>query len=325
MSYLKFKGIDHIGDSLLNEQLRDNIVEYFKWGMLCIGGFTNVYRPTSGAYGGDFSRLKAVKTPNYTNGRVWEAIRQDWVWESGVDYDYQPIAVSGVYVNNVFRPSSGVGTYAHTIDYINGQVVFTNAIPTNSTVEVEYSFRSYYINHSSVPWFKQLFFNSYRPDNAQFSQFGSGVFETLAQNRVQLPAIIIEVVPEREMRPLQIMSGPNGGGQIVAQDVMFHIFSESPTDRDKAIDIITYQKDATLALFDKNAIINDNAYPLDYNGSLVSGAITYPEMVKFPSDGGQYFWTKMFISKMRTIPTQTTPPLYSGKVKGTFEIDLHDI
>lgn len=328
MSYLKLKGVSHIGESLLCEQLEANIVEYLKWGLLGIGGFSSISRPTSGAYGGDFSRLRPVSTPNFTNGRVWEAIRQDWVWESGVDYGYQPISVSGVYVNNTFYPSNTSGAYKHYVSYPDGQVVFDSPISTSSTVQVEYSYRNFYVSHASVPWFKQLFFNSHRPDNPHFLQNGSGIFELLAQNRVQLPAIIVEVVPDRNMRALQIVSSPSGGGQIVSQDVLFHIITEGEggaNSRNKAMDIITYQKDATLALFDKNAIIDDEAFPLDYRGALNTGALTYPELVKFPESGGQYFWSKMHISSMRTIPTLSVPPLYRGTVKGTFEIDLHNI
>ena len=326
MSYLKFKGISDIGESLLSEQLEANIVEYLKWGFLGIGGFTNIYRATSGIYGGRFDVLRAVKDPNYTDGRVWEAPRKDWVWESGVDYTHQPIAISGVYVNNTFYDSTTTGVYKHYINYPDGQVIFDNPIAGSSTVQVEYSYRNYFITHSSVPWFRQLFTATHRPDNSQFTQTGSGMYEILAQNRVQLPAIIVEIVPDRDSRPLQIISSPSGGGQIVSQDVLFHIISEgTPHARNKAVDVITYQKDATLALFDKNEIIDDNAFPLDYRGALNTGALTYPEWVKFPENGGQYFWSKMYISKMRTIPTPSNPPLYRATVKGTFEIDLHNI
>lgn len=320
MSYLRFKGIDNIGDALLCEQLEANIVEYFKWGMLNIGGFQNVERSTSGCYGGDYSILRPVNSPNYDDGQVWEAIRQDWVWESGIDYGYQPIAISGVYVNNVFYSADTTGVYSHTVSYPLGQIIFDSPVAVTKRVQVEHSYRNYYINHSSVPWFKQLFFNSHRPDNAQFTSFASGVFQTLAENRIQMPAIIVEVVPERNMEGLQI-----GGGQIVGQDVMFHIFAESPGERNKALDIITYQKDATLSSFDKNAIIADDKFPLNYDGSLREDAITYPEMVKFPDMGGEYFWTKIFVKKAKTIPVVSEPPLYRGCVKATFEIDLYEL
>lgn len=314
-SYLKFKGVQNIGDSLLSEQLEANIVEYFKWGMLNIGGFNNVVSPTSGVFGGDFSKLKFVDNPQYKKGTIWEGVRQDWVWESGVDYGYQPISISGVSVNGVFYPSNTSGAYAHNISYPNGQVVFNTAISTNSVVKVNYSYRNYYINHSSVPWFKELFSNSHRPDLLSIPSFASGVMSTLAENRIQMPAIIVDVTPDRIMKPYEV----GNSSQTVSQDVLFYIFAESPAERNKAVDIITYQKDNVLNLFDKNKLIENNKYPLDYSGFRVSGAITYPEMV---NPTGSYYGGKYFIKDCKVIPTASLPPLYKALVKMTVELDM---
>lgn len=320
MPRLRLQGISHIGEALLSEQVEANIVEFFKWGLLNVGGFTNVERPASGAYGGNFSRLRPANRNGYTNGQVWEGIRQDWVWESGVDYGYQPISISGVYVNNTFYPSDTTGTYAHNISYTNGQVIFDGAISQTSTVEVNYSYRNFYVNDASQPWFKEVFFNTHRPDQAHFLQITSGVFQASPEHRIQLPAIIVECAPQRDAVGLQI-----GGGQKVTQDVIFYVLAETPAERNKMIDIITYQKDSVIDTFDKNEIIDNNKFPLDYYGFLNDGALTYPDLVKQPEENGQYYWHKFFFQNYKFIPIPQLPPLYRAIVKGSFEIDMHEL
>ncbi len=115
-----------------------------------------------------------------------------------------------------------------------------------------------------------------------------------------------------------------GGGQWVRQDVLFHILAETTWDRDKLFDIITYQKDRTILAFDKNAMVTADKFPLDYQGSLVSGAMMYPDLIKLPSDGG-FFWKKMFVKDMQSQDSPSIPPLYRAAVRGTFEIDFPEI
>jgi hypothetical protein len=317
--YTSLKGITQIGNSTLCDQLKANLVEFFNWGMLGIGAFTNVTRSSEGAYGASPAQLRLVEDKNYTIGQVWESHRQDWVWQSGVDYAYQPIQISGVYVNNTFYSSSTTGTYEHTVNYPLGRVVFTNPIPTGSTVEVNYSYRDVSFYTSDAPWFKEVLFNSYRVDDPQFTQYGSGVWTTLAQNRIQLPAVVVETVPRRTLIPMQL-----GGGQWVKQDVLFHVLTETPWDRDKLLDILTYQKEKTILSFDKNAMADANRFPLDYQGSIASGAMCYPDLIKYPEDGG-FYWKKILFEDMQAQDAPSMPPLYRAVVRGSFRIDFPEI
>lgn len=319
-TYTQLKGVTHIGNSTLCEQLKANLVEFFNWSFLGIGAFTNVDRSSGAPYGSASpAQLRLVEDKNYNLGQVWEANRQDWVWQSGVEYAYQPIHVSGVYVNNVFHPAGSTGTYEHSINYPMGQVLFSSAISASSVVEVNYSYRNVSFYTSDAPWFREVMFNSYRVDDPQFQQYGSGAWSILSQNRIQLPAVIIETVPRRQLVPLEL-----GGGQWVRQDVLFHILAETTWDRDKLFDIITYQKDRTILAFDKNAMATADKFPLDYQGSLVSGAMMYPDLIKSSSDGG-FFWKKMFVKDMQSQDSPSIPPLYRAAVRGTFEIDFPEI
>jgi hypothetical protein len=279
-----------------------------------------VTRGSGSAYGSaPPAELRLVDDRNYTLGQVWEGNRQDWIWESGVEYSYQPIQISGVYVNNTFHEGSSTGTYEHIVDYPRGRVIFTNPLPTGSTVEVNRSERYYSFYSSDEPWFKEVFFNSYRVDDSHFKQVSSGVYSVLAQNRIQLPAVVVETVPRRKFIPKQL-----GGGQWVVTDVLFRILSENTWDRDRIFDVITFQKEKTILSFDKNAMVDANRFPLNYDGSLASGAMTYPNLI-LPSGDGGFYWKKILFEDVQAQDSQDTPPLFRATVRGTFRIDYPEI
>lgn len=312
--YLNLKGIRSLSDVGMQEQLRANLIAFFNWGLLNKGGFTSVTRTGSG----NRHLLRPVtEDPKFSNGKVWEAFRGDWVWETGVEYATQPIGVSGVYVNNVFYPIGTTGANAFHINYPLGRVVFDNAIPTNSTVSVEYSFRYYNFTTSDVPWFREFLFNSYRLDSPHFNQQGSGAWaNTVGATRVQMPAVVVEVSPRRTLVPLQL-----GGGHWVRQDVLFHIFAQEPWERDRLVDFITHQRDKTILSFNKNLMAANDAFPLDYRGSLRTNPKMYPDLVA-PTSAGGFFWKKIFFREMIGQDTISAPPLYRAVVRGTFEMDF---
>lgn len=314
-TYTKLKGITDITESTLCDQLEANLIEFFNWGLLGVGAFFNVTKDY------DESRLRVVEDPRvtYPKGKVWEPFRNDLIWESGVEYSFQPIGISGVYVNNVFYPSSSSGTYAHYIDYMRGRVVFNNAISPSSDVRLEYSYRYYHFTNADVSWFRQVMFESFRIDDNQFFQYGSGVWSVLGQNRVQLPAVVVETVPRRSFEGYQL-----GGGQKVKQDVLFHIFTENPWDRKTILDVITYQNEKTIKTFDKNLIARDDRFAFADNGSLASGALTYPQLVAPTGEGG-YLWKTITWSGVSTQETISMPPLYQAVVRATFEVILPEI
>lgn len=311
------KGVTNIGESLLSETLEANVVSFFDWALLGIGGFFDVTIPTSGAFGGYEHRLRQSEDPNYLAGEVWEGFRKNWVWESGVENTRQPIQVSGVYVNGNFHTPADTGGYSHHVNYPLGQVIFDSPLPTGSTVTCEYSYRLWNFYTQDVPWWQQIQFNSFRVDNFQFQQYGSGVYSIMAQNRVQLPAVVVEAVPETSRHGLEIGSLAT----VVRQDVLFHILTESPTDRKFMHDAITYQWQKRLVLFDKNALFSADAYPLTADGSVASGAKCYPALIADPAQGG-FAWTQARAMGMRSVDQGKVLPLFWATVRGTFEVDL---
>ena len=319
-SSTSLKGFDNIGQSLLNEQLEHNLIEFFDWSLLGKGGFFNVLIPTSGAFSGDQSRLRFVDTPNFTDGQVWEGFRKNWVWESGVEHPIQPIAISGVTVDSVFHPASTTGAFAHYVDYPNGRVVFDSPITTSSVVQAEYSYKWINFYSPDVPGFQELMFESFRIDSPDFLRQTQGAWAAvLGQNRIPLPAVFVEVVPTMTAKGLQL-----GGGQIVNQDVLFHIFAESSWIRNNLINVINFQQSKTIVLFDRNLLRSQDAYPLDFRGALRPNATTYPTWIQ-PTGLGGFFWHKAFFLNVRPQEQESPQRLYRGVVRATMEVVLPEV
>lgn len=291
-SHTQLKGVDSVFDSLLSDQLEANLVGFFQWAFLGAGGFFNVSIPQSGVYGGREHQLRPVSDPYYDDGQVWEAFRKDWVWETGIECEHQPIRVSGVFVNGAFVPASGL-----TIDYPHGRVIFDTPISPTSVVNCEYSYRLFQTYTADSEWWQKIQTGSFRVDDSHFLQRGSGEWDVLSQNRVQLPAVIIEAVPNVQSRTgLEI----GGSLQVVEQDVLFHVLAEDRFYYKWLHDAITSQNHKRLIGFDKNAALEANAFPLDSYGEPAEGGLMYPDLVK-PSGEGGFGWRQIRIEGVKSV------------------------
>jgi hypothetical protein len=309
MSYQSLKGFNNIFEQTLNNELQDNIVEFLDWGLLEKGNYFNVTLGETAPNGSDYSLLSLSNNSNYTSGQAWDSFRKNWVWQSGVGYSPEPLVgtndaipgISGVYVDDAFYPSDTTGSYAHKVDYFNGRIIFDSPIPTGSKVQAEYSYK--YINvvySNAIPWLREIQYNSNEPGNT--SNLPSEMI-------VQLPAIAVEIVPRRTMRGFQL-----GGGQFVYTDVLFHCLAEDEITRNKLVDIISLQNDKSIFTFDSNRIADSGAFPLDYNGVPVSGALRYPELVDYYR-GERLRFQNSIVQGMELINTN----FYAGIVRTTVE------
>lgn len=317
MSFKGLKGFSSVFDSTLTNDIQDGIIEYFDWALLEKGNYFNVSLGETAPNGEDYSRLKVSSNDNYVAGAAWDAFRGNWVWQSGVSYSPSPVVgtdntrpgISGVYVNDVFYPTSTTGTYAHYVDYYNGRVVFNTPIPTSSKVQVEYSYKWINMIYSSnVPWLKEVQNQSLEP-NSLFLQRESGPDNIVSESRVQLPAIAVEIVPLRSFKGYQL-----GGGQWVYTDVIFHCLAEDEHTRNKLVDIVSLQSDKSISLFDSNSLNSNGAFPIDYRGVPVSGALRYPDIVD-NYYGGLLRFTNTSVQNMNFFDSN----IYGGIVRVTTE------
>jgi hypothetical protein len=307
-----FLHVNNIGDTLLMSELETNIKTFFDWAFLGIGGWFDVNRPTSGIYGGEFHKLRAVEDPQYTDGQVWETVRKDWVWETGVEYSSEPIHISGVYLDDTLY-ATGDATYAHHYNYPLGRVVFDSAIPVTTDVQMNYSYRwlQTYVA-DEAPWWQELQYGSTRPDDLQFDISGSGEWGSNSPHRVQFPAIVLECVPRGTSRPFEI----GNNSLILEQDMLFHALGETRHDRNQIVDILRSQTDRTMWLFDSDKVARSGIYPLDYQGSYTSGKEMYPGFIGEDYRWKRCRWTNAVIAEVQSLQ----PTLHEGTVRVTFEV-----
>ncbi len=318
-THTKFKGVTEFGKVELTDSIHANLKTFYDWGFLEIGGFTNVNIPTSGVYGGTFHTLRPSKDPRFTEGRVWQSARKDWVWESGLEYSVQPIQISGVNVGSTFRPIGTPGSSGYVIDYSNGKVIFNSPLSTNSNVNLAYSYRRVQFVTADDKFFMQIQPDSVRVDDSNLT-VASGVWGLLPENRLQLPAVGIEVVPRRDFTGAQL-----GGGHYMEQWVNLYIISETPTDRNKIFDILSKQISKKIFFFNLNLLASSNRFPLTPSGDIATNAICYPDLVKAPELGG-FQWKGCYFkdAEVQNIGT-IKPGLYGSLIRVILELDMPEV
>jgi len=350
----KFSGIKHIGDHLFLSQIENNIKSFLDWGFLNIGGFINVARPDENIYGNPLGKLKPTEDPNFINGQVWQTMRKDWIWEYDIVYsrcidnplpsgtisiatpcpvsilplipcpeeniqNISPILIDGIYIDNIFYPLDTVGPLSYKVDYINSRIIFNSAISLSSVVEMEYSYRWLQIyNYDNAQWWRQL---QYQTDsNTQhFNQLSKGDFSILSNNRVQLPAIIIETVARGVSRPWQM----GDKSLIMKQEIVLHIVSETMADRNKILDILRLQQDKIIRMYDTNLIVKYGIQPFLIDGTLNSNRLKYDNLISC----GLYKWNSARLIDIFASEVESFSPFFSeSNVKLTIEIifDIRD-
>ena len=158
-------------------------------------------------------------------------------------------------------------------------------------------------------------FNSFRVDDKTYLQYGSGNWALPPHRRLQLPAIVVEIAGRRQFRGYEL-----GGGQKVFQDVFFHILTEDHWAKKQLIDIISYQNDKQIHLFNKNTL----NFPLNEDGTLKANAKTYPDWVS-PVSASGHFWKQAILEDMSLVNTSYQPSLHTATIRTTVEVILGEI
>lgn len=306
-----FKGVNNISEDLLLNILEANFKMYFDWAFLNIGAWFDVSINQNTIYGvNQHANLLPVEDPSYQNGRVWQGIRKDWVWETGVNYQStSPISnINSIKINN----STISKNNNFIVNYPLGRIILNTAVSKTSIVNAEYSYRFVQIHRSSENnWFNILQFSSFNTSNKDIKQTDTGEWSIGGNHRVQLPCIIIEPLSRSRSRPYEI-----GNALLwLEQDIAFYILAENKNDRNKLLDILRLQQDVTLQLFDTNQISQNEAFPLDYNGDIKNNSLMYPNLIT------NYPWRKCLIKNISLFEIDSPHPnLHQGMARATLEI-----
>jgi len=266
----RFDKVSNFSDHSLIAQLEENIKAYLDHSFLCIGGYTNAVTGTLYNNNATSAQISTSIEPSGYRTKYWETTYKDWVHETGITYNSgSPISVSGITVNNIFLPSpTGSGSYGYSLDYPNGKITFDNPIPTTSKVSMEYSYKKCQIYKSSTcDW---------------WGEFKNAIYSDLPNEySINLPAIVIEPDIRNNMKPYQLGSR----SFFYDQDMLIYIFANSAIERNNITDMIRSQKEITLNTYDINSVIADNAYPINFNGSVNNNGQSYLSLIQnYPGD-----------------------------------------
>lgn len=287
--YTKFKSVTDFNETLLTENIEDNLKHYLRWSLLNIGCWQDVNIPQSGIDGGDFSLLTPVIDNSYDDYRVYETPKLDIVYESGIDFNgLSPIEISGVWINDdLYGPDFDI-SHPYFIDYENGRIIFDDPLADTDVVKLNYSYRTISVQMvEESPMWKQIQYGSLRVEDPHVLDRDKGDWAAIPSiRRQQLPAIFIEAIPVGSNKPWEL----GAGGHLVYRDILLHVVAENRRLRNRIMDILASEEEHTLWIWDSNNIsIAD--WPLDYRGMKNSGGLMYPELIN------KYKWLRTFILK----------------------------
>ena len=308
---LNFKGTNEggFGGYELTDQLQYNLKWFLDWGLLNRGAYSIYEYDSESWYDEDESKLHVVPDERYEQGRVWEGVGREWVWESGVSLGsgaVDPFRVSGVYIDGDFYDKDSTGIYAHHIDYLNGRVVFDEPKSADDDIRAEYTRRSVHVGFADDVEFRTMMLNAVEEFLTDASTSGTPTRE----HQVWLPSIFIEVQTGKQ-RGSQL-----GGGQIKTRYVTFHIFADNPQDRNLLMDWLDYQTRSTFWMADLNNI----TFPFDEYGDIVDGTTNWPTMASANP------WKRLRVMEgTLTTLNSLNSQLFRARVTWEVEIDFNNI
>jgi hypothetical protein len=285
-----FMGVPNIGSVLILNELENNYKSFLDHGFLSLGGFTNVNIPTTNISNFDLHILKPTTDKNTASNTVWQAPRKDWIYETNTAYSgLSPINISGVYVNSNFYPGpTGNATLGYKINYPEGKIIFNSGLSPSSVVQLEYSFRSVQVyKMEEFPYWKEIQHRSLE-NKTGFAFTDKGTFSINPENRVQLPAVVIESIAASNNKPFRL----GDKSLIIEQDMLLHVLADNPKEKNNIVDILRLQEDRFIWLYNTNNVVKSGVYPLNYDGSKNTNSLSYFEIVNNPN----YQWIKCRIS-----------------------------
>lgn len=209
-----------------------------------------------------------------SNGQVWQSAFRQWVYESGVSLDgtnlqSAPIIASGVYIEGAFRPTTDP-TFGHTIDFINGRIIFNT--PKSSDLKVFGAFSAREVRVDFEHQFNQQFKQGFLESKYMTNPLTSMQLVYPSGSAQPFPAVFIEI-DGRELTPYEL-----GNRSAIIEDTMkLHIWCLDDMQRDNIVDILTGQWRKTLPMIDFNIA------PLPLSGvynTLSPEYVPYQEMLK---------------------------------------------
>lgn len=209
-----------------------------------------------------------------SDGQVWQSPFREFVYESGVPIDgtnltAPPVVMSGVVVEGAFRPTDDP-TYGHTIDFLNGRVIFDSPQPLDMTVQGIFSVRD--VRVAFEHQFNQQHRTGYLESKYTTNPLTSMQLVYPSGFAQPFPAVFIEV-DRRTFESYEL----GNRSQIIKDEIIFHIWALDDVQRDNIVDILTSQVRKVVPLIDFNVA------PLPLSGihnTLSPEYVPYQEMLR---------------------------------------------
>lgn len=308
---LNLNGINNRGYAgyELTDQILLNL-KFFLDNAFVAKGAYNIYTLGQDSfYANDESILRPTVDSRLPDRAVYDGVGREWVWESGISVPsgaIQPFRVSGIYVNDIFIPSSDTGPHRHHVDYRNGRIIFDESQDVNDVVSANYTSRGVYVGFADGAEFQMLMLDTVKEFLTDLIPSGTASKE----HQIWLPSVFIEL-ESGEGRGLAL-----GGGQIKTRLITFHIFAETANDRNLLMDWLDYNNRKVFYMADLNEI----TFPFDQYGDIVPGTTNWTDLMN------AYPWKKLRVieGKCKTINSLNTK-LYRGKVTWKIEIEFGSI
>lgn len=208
--------------------------------------------------------VETLAEGGYTAGQVWQSLFGNWVFENppplnpSVILSHWPAAfrASGVYIDGAFRLEDDP-VYPHSIDYINGRVIFDSPIDVSKTVHADFTYKTVQI--LGLREFNNQLRNGLLEQQYKTNPFTAGQLTypsgSTRSRPVPLPIVFIEDM-SRTFGNYQL-----GDRSLVANDeVMCEIWALDESTRDNLIDLVSYQQRKNIP------IINYNIAPFPLSG-----------------------------------------------------------
>lgn len=283
--------------------IKANIKLYLEDLFLRNGFYRNIFVGQTDFYLNDISRLMPgdVVYPepdpeSFIANRVWQSPFKNWVHEDNIPSSESGIApptvCSGVTVNGTFYPQATTsGSFAHSIDFPNGRIIFDTPLAGTPTVQADFSYKTVLVDGADI------FENERQPvlietaykDNPR----ATGVDIYPSPDSRTLPAVFIDFLGRGN-------SGYELGTRTPVKDYfgVFHIWARDEYMRDLIEDIIADEfREVLLG-------INFNTAP----DPLLAGGVKNPA---FPGYGvlanqwGPHFWRRIYLEEIN--PKKDTP------------------
>lgn len=297
-------GITFYGNPSLEESVEQNLISFFKHGLLEIGAFYTITTGQLDYQGQDQSRLRPLFATGTANYRIYRGSKHDWVWDNNVPLKYnggtQPIVSTGVYVNGT------LATTGYYVDFSRGQVVFANALNSAAVVQIPHTLRGVQVYPMDSDEFRQVAYGWMdKTINA------SGIYDYAY--KAYLPAIFIQLAEGTTDRGLELGSR----GKLARMETEFHIFSNNGYELRKLSDLCYMLENKGITLYD----VKNSPKPLDYYGRLVNQTGTYPVLTSVYGTGFGYFDEDAV--KFKASNNQV--PLYYGRVSISLLVETYPI